>query len=198
MDANRSTGKDINILQLGMSVEIKYTNDKLLHTRYRELRRDINDKYYHVHVSLKDDWDESSYVCVATKENQVVGGCRLTIFDKHLLPMETKDFRISREHKIGEIAELSKLVVHPQFSKDNIANQLFMETEKMAINIGINYIYSIATSKQARLYSLYYKRYKHQTTGKSHFEILDGIQIPYSVKNKYQREVSSLIRVKIG
>lgn len=175
-----------------------FTNDKSLHQKYFQLRQFVNEKYFQVGLKLTDEWDANSYICVVLKDDLVIAGCRLTIYEGDLLPMETENFRITSEYKPLQIAELSKLVVHPDFSKDNIAQRLFKEVEKKAKLLQIKYVYSIVANKQARLYSIYFNRYKRKDMGDSVFEIIDDINITNCVKQKYERQVSCLTRVKIG
>lgn len=175
-----------------------FTNDKSLHNQYFELRQFVNEKYFQVRLDLTDKWDTNSYICVVLKDDSVIAGCRLTIYDGDLLPMETENFRITSKYKPQQIAELSKLVVHPDFSKDNIAQRLFTEVERKAKSLQAKYVYSIVANKQARLYSIYFNRYKRKEMGNSVFEIIDDINITSCVKQKYERQVSCLTRVKLN
>lgn len=180
-----------------MNITTKFTDDKSLKMQYLQLYKEVNRKYFGASVTMEDKWNDFSHICVALNDDLVVGGCRLSVFQGDLLPMETKDFRISLKCKKNDIAELSRLIIHPHFSKYNIAEKLIMQAEKMAMILGVGYVYSIVASKQARLYSLYFQHYKRTHAGQSQFETLKEIQIPKSVKIKYPREVTSLIRIKI-
>ena len=178
-----------------------FTEDAAEKEAYFSLRQTINQEFYGIKVDRNDNWDKDSLIFIVNYKDQLVGGSRLTIKHPLPLPMETRDFdlcEVDIHQKDSIIAEYSKLVIHPSVSRIEVTLQQYITVEKVAKQLGINLVYSVAAQLQARSYSFAFNHYQRHCMGQSRFEILHNVKLPRSVKQKYMRDVNCLTRVLIA
>jgi len=172
---------------------------------YYDLRQSIFNERLGINNCGEDKWDELSYICIVEKSGKCVAGSRLTVAhhtSKQSLPMEDENFflRSTLDFTIesGKYAEYSKLVVEQGHDAFALSMMQYLEIEKLSRELNLSYVFSITPSKQARLYRLAFNKYQKEIMGHSCYNILERVNIPMSIKNKYNGAVERLTVVSIN
>lgn len=181
--------------------QCKIATDKADLDGYFSLRQTSFKSRLGINLDYSDSWDKTAIIIVLKKNDRVIGGCRLTTSDQDdLMPMEGDKFFLRTlfpELTTKRIAEMSRLVLSNSEAGHNLTMMLYLETEKIAEERNIDYVYSITAQSHARLYRRAYNRYKVKNN-RSEYKIISKIEIPDEISNRYNGLTNCLTCVKIN